>query len=149
MRFTPENLVGFDRPRLRWLWLFGLAAVAFLSLHPKTTPPPGGVGELGYDKIIHALTYAGLTIGPSLAWARRRTALALGALILFWGAGLEIAQGYIPNREASPGDLVANIAGVVIGLTVSWWAWRLIGGSAPKPRPGEQAPPDPHSSERG
>lgn len=83
---------------------------------------PFGVGA---DKWVHAASYA---VIAALAVSRRLTRFetpgAIGLVVVVlavagFGAGIEVAQSFVPGRTASSGDVVANTVGAVVGVTVA------------------------------
>ncbi len=76
------------------------------------------------DKVLHALMYGGWAI--LLAWTlqrqwRRQPVTWINGMILVitaYGALMEVLQGSLPwiQRTCSWGDVLANVAGVVLGV---------------------------------
>lgn len=98
--------------RLRPLWLgIGwclVGAVVWLSLTPSTGAPP-----LINDKLAHLIAYFTLTAWFAEIYSRLdRVGLAMLAL----GAALEVAQGLSGYRDMSFADLLANAAGIGLGM---------------------------------
>ena len=80
-----------------------------------------GVLPAGADKLVHLGLY--LILGLLLAWGKTRTGFAGPAiLLLIMGAGYgaldEWHQSFVPGRDASVGDWVADSAGVMLGLVL-------------------------------
>ena len=70
----------------------------------------------GSDKLLHFLTYAGLSAGfASVIWRRQQLWLVTVGLILY-GVAIEFAQGLSGYRMFEFADMVANSVGVVFGL---------------------------------
>ena len=96
-------------------------AVVFLvimagSLLPKGVAPTAVLS----DKVVHLVAYgvlAGLTCFTYDVWARRAV-LAMAALFLY-GVAIEAAQIWVPGREGSLPDIVANTAGIVLGTALA------------------------------
>lgn len=107
--------------------LFGSLLPLSGTLSPLPSPPsvpttPGLFG-LGFDKPVHALSYA-LLGGLAAAW-RGEVGLALVGVVVAvagFGAGVEVAQLAVPGRTASMGDTAANFVGAVAGAA-SWRLW--------------------------
>lgn len=79
------------------------------------------------DKIQHLVAYgalAGLTCWAYGAWARRAV-VAMAALFVF-GVAMEAAQSWVPGRESSLLDVVANTAGIVLGTTLATGLYRWL-----------------------
>ncbi len=86
-------------------------AICWLAFDPA---PPSSV-DTGWDKANHALAFAAVGVVARLAWP------AAGALRLFagglaYGAFIEIVQSQVPGRSAEWSDLLADAAGLVVGL---------------------------------
>jgi len=109
--------------RLRWIPVIAYAALIFyLSSRPWPTQaylPPGT------DKVIHFAIY--FFLGFGLVWAFRATHLKfshhlmwMAALTGFlYGISDEIHQSFVPGREASVFDAVADGVGSVFGAWVA------------------------------
>ena len=81
----------------------------------------GGGLPAGTDKLVHGSLF--LVLGLSLAWGKRRTGSGVsGLLFLLLGIGYgaldEWHQRFVPGRDASVGDWVADSAGVILGLVL-------------------------------
>ena len=111
-------------PRV-FVWITAIALVAFFSLDPNSAPP-GGVGWLATDKILHFATYLLLAGYPVIVLSvkpGRLLAIQMAGLLIGLGAlgfGLEYAQSLVPGRVFSLEDFLANIAGVVSGLCLGF-----------------------------
>lgn len=70
------------------------------------------------DKLHHLWFFA------VLWWLGLRTRLlpgwALGLVLFFYGVGIELAQGLTVTRSASVDDVVADMAGVLLGVALTW-----------------------------
>ncbi len=97
--------------RIYQFWLL-LAGVIGGSLYPL---PPGSM-QGGLDKVVHFSTYLILFISLDLAFASSRRLLTKLVLLLFCSWLIEVAQHFMPTRQYSLGDLLANLAGLVLGL---------------------------------
>ena len=104
--------------RSRWPLLLALygALVAGLS-HIQLQPAGGGVVFPGADKLFHAAEFAVFAL---LAWKafRRRLAPALLATLVF-AALDEFHQSFVPTRDASVLDGLADAVGAVLALVVA------------------------------
>lgn len=109
-----------------------LGLLAFLSLNPWLRPP-SGASFFSWDKIIHILAYAVLTVLVFFIW-NRRLALFTNRCLLVWLAAatgsfvigflLEIAQTLLtPSRSGSGADSLANGIGAFI-LPTAFAIWR-------------------------
>lgn len=80
--------------------------------------PTGGLSLWHIDKIGHFLAYAGMAI---LAFLTFRSGIARTLALLFavaLGAALEWGQSFIPGRDMSLIDEIANTLGVLCGALV-------------------------------
>ncbi len=102
-------------------WSVLLIAVIVLSLHPAPGLPTGH----GIDQAFHLVGYFFLAVLPFAGFSRGRLALGLSLLMLPLGIGLEFAQDAIPGRVKEGLDMVANGAGVFLGLSLGRPARRL------------------------
>ena len=93
-----------------------LLGITYLSLRT----PSGSVHIQFNDKIGHFIAYAVLTFNAFLVFAlstkARRNALLLA--LVGYGLLIEYLQGFVPGREVSGFDLLANSLGVAIGWGV-------------------------------
>ena len=88
----------------------------------------GGDLPAGADKLVHGGLY--LILGLSLAWGKGRTRSGAPAVLLLlmgmgYGALDEWHQSFVPGRDVSVGDWVADSAGVMLGLLLfsSFSSW--------------------------
>lgn len=96
-------------------WALLLTCLA-LSLLPQ----PPGVFELASDKLWHALAYLVLYLSGQLADHRHSRYLTRFVLLLGFSLLIEGLQHFVPNREFSLLDVVANAAGLGVGMAVCW-----------------------------
>ena len=94
------------------------AAVLFLL--SEWSGPVGGLPP-GADKLVHGGLF--LILGLSLAWGKGRAGSGVsGLVVLLMGVGYGVLdewhQSFIPGRDASVGDWVADSAGVMLGLVL-------------------------------
>ncbi|MEF3698891.1 VanZ family protein [Desulfolutivibrio sp.] len=95
------------------VWAASMAAVVYMSLLPDVEMP-GDFPDM--DKLYHMAGYAWLAFLPCFAFARKRVGLLASLSMIVLGCALEYAQGYVPGRMASLGDMAANTAGVALGV---------------------------------
>jgi len=104
-----------EQLRFTRLWkgigaLFILAAFV-LSLGPDVITPKG---FSHIDKLVHAISYSGLTFWFLLIYPRRaHWKFALAFVIM--GGLIEILQSFSPYHVAEVNDEIANIVGVTMG----------------------------------
>ncbi len=91
-----------------------IAGIAYLSLTPSYTM------TIGNDKISHFIAYGTLMLNAGLITIgnqkRFRSAVILSIL---YGCLIEIGQHYIPGRDMSFYDIIANTGGVAIGTVIT------------------------------
>ncbi len=76
---------------------------------------------LGADKVIHGALY--LVLGLTLSWAGYRGGYAIPVSVLIlvgigYGALDEWHQSFVPGRDPSVGDAVADAIGVLAGFAI-------------------------------
>jgi VanZ family protein len=110
-----------DRKKLGWL-VVGSAALGVIAaslVSPSVLSMPVAVS----DKLYHAVAYFVLTLVALYIFDDEQPLfVAVGVVVL--GAGVEVAQGFVPYRTVSLLDAVANAVGVAIALGVTWCARR-------------------------
>ncbi|MBK6714693.1 MAG: VanZ family protein [Burkholderiales bacterium] len=86
-----------------------------------------------WDKLNHAVGFAGLTLAACLACgrcnsghlARLRDTMRPALLMLAFGALIEVLQSFVPERSAEWADLLADGIGVVLGALLARGLRRL------------------------
>lgn len=100
-----------------------LVVVAWLAFSPH--PPPDA--DTGWDKLNHALAFGALALSGRFGFpGSRGSALAVAAVLLLFGIGIEAVQSFIPSRSAEVNDVVADMVGIVSGLLAAAIARRLM-----------------------
>jgi VanZ family protein len=87
------------------------------SLLPGESPVMSAVAKLPVsDKVLHFTAY--LVLATLAAWAQRgwRASIWFAAGLALLGAGLELAQYFVPGRSPEVADELANVLGVCCGL---------------------------------
>ena len=108
--------------RHRWLWLLPgwalVIGIVVASVYPAVLL---ATLNLGWgDKAVHAVSYCLLMIWFSGLYARRHQGV-VAIFVLGLGFLLEMIQWRLPYRFFEPADLLANAAGVLVGLCLSVW----------------------------
>lgn len=107
----------------RWVFLVCLAVVFLLAL----SPTGGGADWFPQaDKLRHACAFIVLWMLGRQAWVRPGWRLA--ALLLGFGVAIELAQSMTSYRDASFGDVGADMAGILAG-------WLLMPAAQPATPP--------------
>lgn len=102
--------------RYRRTWVaVGLGLVTFV-VAASLLAVPGPPGPPGIDKLYHLLAYGALMGWWGMVLPGRRTAWAVGLLLL--GLGLEFAQSRTGYRTLDGWDALANMAGVLLALVL-------------------------------
>ena len=115
---------------MRTIGVFSFACYALLIAYLSLAPAPD-VPSVGSDKLSHLLAYAGFAVLASgLFLSRNRYLLVCFAIILFSGL-MEVAQHFVPGRDMSALDLLANILGVLIVVIAGRLMRRLGAASGP------------------
>ena len=92
-----------------------MAVVAWLALTPL---PPRAI-DLGWDKLNHASAFAALAVAGWLSVRGRRGRWPTMALLLVYGALIEVAQRFVPGRSGEWSDLLADALGIGVGVLVA------------------------------
>jgi len=121
----PSSVIRFTRAHVRaWgpatLWL---AVLFILSHQPNDTVPTWWSVP---DAVAHVALYA--VLGAALAWGRHITGRPgwppLGAFGIAWAISDEWHQSFVPGRDPSAGDVLADVVGLLIGGTVAAFTLR-------------------------
>ena len=97
----------------RGLLLVLLVVVTTLALMPA--PPPAT--DLLWDKFNHLAAFSSLAAVAALGFRRRWLAVALG--LLAYGGLIEVLQSLTPSRTVDWVDLLADAAGIGLGLAAA------------------------------
>ncbi len=95
------------------------AGVLFLLSEAQLDPGPGWLAL--NDKVVHLGLYG--VLGATLAWGLRRGASSLRPLPLIllgvaYGVLDEWHQSFVPGRDPSTGDVLADAAGLILGFAL-------------------------------
>lgn len=110
----------YSENMMRWIvqpaWFISIILVVCLSLTPRIEIP---YEVSGADKLAHGLAYAWLAILPFFGFARIGAAFTGAFLMVPLGIGLEFAERYVPGRDFSIADMIADSVGVVLGIVLA------------------------------
>ncbi|KPP97307.1 VanZ family protein [Marinobacter sp. HL-58] len=113
--------MAFLTQRIRFLleyqpfWQVILVVSAAFIMYLATTSEPYPVPSSDNDKFNHALAFLQLTIVTRLAWpGLSRLWIAPG--LLAFGVAIEVVQAQLPYRTFAVADILADAAGIAIGL---------------------------------
>lgn len=102
-------------------WLLFIFVISVIPIQgPKTSLP--------VDKLVHAVLY-GMTALLLLRWfISRKMAVSKAFLLAFlcssaYGLAIEIVQYFMPYRQFSAGDVLANSAGAFF-FSLAYAGWR-------------------------
>jgi len=108
------NTVGY-----RLIFALALLLTAYLSL----TPAPPRTLFLMSDLLWHGAGFFLLAMLAHGSFSTTRNALAAGAGLAGYGALLEWLQSWVPHRDPSLLDWIADIGGVILyGLLALLWS---------------------------
>ena len=100
------------------LWFGGVMFLIVASLIPQA-----GLSEIesgfGKDKMARIIIFALLAFYPAAFFPSIRMGLITSTSIAPLGFLLEIFQRYVPGRNFSPEDMIANNAGAVVGILLA------------------------------
>ncbi len=116
LRHTIANLLHKRR-----LWQSALTVSIIAILYIATTDSSYPIPPSNNDKISHLIAFVELTVLARLSWPHIRAIWYLPALLGF-GFALEAMQANLPYRVFSLTDVLANAAGIAIGLLI----WRVL-----------------------
>ena len=113
------KLLEFAKSYWIAITLMTLSAVTILSLWPLSQLPP----VPGSDKAHHVIAYALLMLPTALRKPERW--IFIGLFFLVYSGAIELLQPYV-NRHGDWLDLLANTAGVVVGVSIAALVNRLF-----------------------
>ena len=94
-------------------------AFVFLGITILSLLPPKSGLELGeHDKINHFIAYSVLSLNFGIVVANFRKHLIGVPFLIAYGLLMEYIQGFVPGREPSWLDALANTSGIIIGYCV-------------------------------
>ena len=96
------------------LFIILIIAITVLSL----LPPKSGVAIGKYDKINHFLAYAILSLNFGFISTKIRSYFIGIPFLIAYGILIEFFQGFVPGRDPSFYDALANSAGVFLGFFI-------------------------------
>jgi VanZ family protein len=93
--------------------------MVFAGIVAVTSLFPGGNQSVEHlDKVVHLLVYYIFAVLGYRMLANKRHYLYMCLGIVAYSGLIELSQSYIPGREMSAFDLLANIVGVALGALV-------------------------------
>ncbi|MDF0749259.1 VanZ family protein [Marinobacter sp. 71-i] len=99
------------QPLWRAILVLSAAAVIYLA----TTSQPYPIPSAASDKLNHLLAFFQLTVVTRLAWPGLGKLWIIPGLLAF-GLAIELVQAQLPYRTFALTDILADAAGIAIGL---------------------------------
>ena len=123
-------------------WRVALVVLVVVHLAVLYAPDTGGAPTFpGIDKVVHVATFA------SVAFAGLRAGLAARwwvPLVAAHAVVSELVQHWVlPHRSGDPADVLADLAGVGLGVLAAWWLGRAswVGDRSGPVGDADRAPP--------
>jgi len=106
--------------------LFVSLILVFTVIGILSLLPPKSIEKLGeHDKINHFIAYSVLSLNFGLVVKNLKTFLFCLPLLIGYGLLFEYLQGFVPGRQPSWLDAIANSIGVIIGFVFfAFVGWR-------------------------
>ena len=112
---------------IRSLWLLvgwlGVVAAFVFSLSSAAAHAP--LFEHS-DKVKHLASYATLMFWWAQLYIASRQRLVLAMALTFLGIGIELLQGFTPDRQSDVLDALANTAGILLGWLIAHRSTNLL-----------------------
>ena len=96
----------------RITWILTVLGIIYFSWRTPTS-----FQVYSNDKISHIFAYAILSLNTLIVFQRWALWLLIFTMI-FFGNFLEFGQAFIPDREPSVWDALANTTGVILGIVI-------------------------------
>jgi len=100
------------------IWLVGVAMLITGLLIPGASLTKPDVG-FGIDKVFRLFAFALLSFYPVAYFFSIKRGLIMASFMAPLGFFLEVVQKYIPGRDFSPTDMIANNIGVILGIVLA------------------------------
>lgn len=100
--------------------LIAYVSLANDSSADATVPDLNSYGISYLDKLAHAGAYALLGIMAVMAFGTNRS-ISVCIILIIYGLILETLQHWVPLREPSLADFMANVVGVLLGVLFMRW----------------------------
>ena len=89
------------------------AAILLLSLYLSLTPVVKTVPMVFNDKLVHMVSYFVLMLTFDFSVKSGESIIVKAIFVFLYSCAIEYAQGFVPGREVSLLDVMANAAGIV------------------------------------
>ena len=103
---SPRSITAASRLALA----VAVAAISWLATTQRTLPELAGFS----DKLNHVIAFVALGLLVDRSFPRAGFGLAKVSSLLAYGVGIEAVQSFLPWREASLPDILADAAGIAI-----------------------------------
>ena len=129
IRFILTHTAKIPMKIYHWLWLLSallwMAVIFYLSHQPSIPLPPLFPFQ---DKVFHALVYAilGFCYRGAVPYNSGKTVILAGILGTLYGISDEFHQSFIPGRDASTGDVIADCVGAFAGAAFMQILWQRL-----------------------
>jgi VanZ family protein len=110
--------------RFPWLWI-GVGALLVAGVCVGSLLPAQDLGDALNDKYLHFASYFLLTVWFSGLYSRVGFYALIAAVVIGFGAFLDVLQGATATRHFDLLDILANALGALVGFGLSWL---LLGG---------------------
>lgn len=107
----------FFRPLLL-LWAVGVCVFVAASLVPDASLT-GPDTNFGFDKVVRIIILAVLSFYPVAFFISIKNGLIMASFVAPIGFFLEVLQKYVPGRNFSPHDMIANNIGAILGIILA------------------------------
>ena len=124
----PLTFVLSDDPRAALCWRDALALLLGVVSWLALMPAPPNMTDLLWDKLNHLLAFTSLALVGYFAFQPHWLRLALA--LLAYGGLIEILQARTATRVGDWFDLLADAAGITLGLLLAALLARLVRGPA-------------------
>ncbi len=121
---------SWKRWHLTAIWAAAMGAVCLVPASVGNRLAGLGNSVPFFDKLVHAGGFGVLAFlarrtlaagaGGHRAWL---TSIEVSAGVMVYSIGLEMCQRYVSGRAFDPGDITANLVGVLAAMVV----WHLVG----------------------
>lgn len=108
------------------LLYFVLFIYTLLIIFVSLAPINQGIPMQNGDKAGHFLAYTGLSLLVCLAFAKRNQQIAALLLALGLGFLLEWGQSFVPGRDMSALDGLANSLGILTGIIIYYFQGDIL-----------------------
>lgn len=103
---------------MKIIFQLGLVSLILLSLYFSLSAAGQTMPMVWNDKLVHCFSYFLLMMMLDFSWNSSKQLLIKAVLILIYSSLIEYAQGFIPGRETSIADIVANGVGVMLFIAL-------------------------------